>query len=50
MREFIAKGTFEGSLDIQRQFIADYREDIRKYKRGGILRWSRTSLPERQRR
>ena len=35
VREFIAKGTFEGSLDIQRQFIADYREDIRKYKRGG---------------
>ena len=28
MREFIAKGTFEGSLDIQRQLIADYREDI----------------------
>ena len=33
MQEFIAKGTFEGSLDIQRQLIAGYREDIRKYKR-----------------
>ena len=34
VREFIAKGTFEGSLDIQRQLIADYREDIRKYAEG----------------
>ena len=23
--------TFEGTLDIQRQLIADYKEDIRKY-------------------
>ena len=34
VREYIAKGTFEGSLDIQRQLIADYREDIRKYADG----------------
>ena len=34
VREFISKGTFEGSLDIQRQLIADYREDIRKYAEG----------------
>ena len=34
VREFIAKGTFEGSLDIQRQLVADYREDIRKYAEG----------------
>ena len=34
VREFITKGTFEGSLDIQRQLIADYREDIRKYAEG----------------
>ncbi len=34
VREFIAKATFEGSLDIQRQLIADYREDIRKYAEG----------------
>lgn len=31
VREFILKGTFEGSLEIQRQLIADYKEDIRKY-------------------
>ena len=34
VREFIDKGTFEGSLDIQRQLIADYKEDIRKYAQG----------------
>lgn len=32
--EFIRKGTFEGSLQTQRQIIADYREDIRKYAEG----------------
>jgi len=34
VREYIVKGTFEGSLDIQRQLIADYKEDIRKYAIG----------------
>ncbi|MBR4857880.1 MAG: ATP-binding protein [Clostridia bacterium] len=34
VREYIAKGTFEGSLDVQRQLIADYKEDIRKYAEG----------------
>ena len=34
VREFIEKGTFEGSLETQRQLIADYREDIRKYADG----------------
>jgi hypothetical protein len=34
VREFILKGTFEGSLEIQRQLIADYKEDIRKYAEG----------------
>ncbi len=34
VREFIAKGRFEGSLEIQRQLIADYKEDIRKYAEG----------------
>ena len=34
VREYIAKGTFEGTLDIQRQLLADYREDIRKYAEG----------------
>ncbi len=34
VREFIDKGTFEGSLEIQRQLIADYKEDIRKYAEG----------------
>ena len=34
VREFIKKGTFEGSLEVQRQLIADYKEDIRKYAEG----------------
>ncbi len=34
VREYIEKNTFEDSLDIQRQLIADYKEDIRKYAEG----------------
>ena len=34
VREYVEKGTFEGSLVLQRQLIADYREDIRKYAEG----------------
>ncbi len=34
VREYIEKGTFEGSLMVQRQLIADYKEDIRKYAEG----------------
>jgi len=34
VREYVTKGTFEGTLDIQRQLIADYKEDIRKYAEG----------------
>ena len=34
VREYIEKGTFEGSLESLRQLIADYREDIRKYAEG----------------
>ncbi len=34
VREYITRGTFEGSLEIQRQLIADYKEDIRKYAEG----------------
>ena len=34
VREYIEKGTFEGTLDIQRQLLNDYREDIRKYVDG----------------
>lgn len=34
VREYIAKGTFELSLEMQRQLIADYKEDIRKYAEG----------------
>lgn len=34
VREFIEKGTFEGSLEVQQQLIADYKEDIRKYAEG----------------
>lgn len=34
IRNYIEKGTFEGSLGIQKQLIADYKEDIRKYAEG----------------
>ncbi len=34
VREYIEKGTFEGTLDIQRQLLEDYREDVRKYADG----------------
>ena len=34
VKEYIQKGTFEGSLEIQGQLIADYKEDIRKYADG----------------
>ena len=34
VREYIEKGTFENSLGTQRQLIADYKEDIRKYADG----------------
>lgn len=33
-RAFVEKGTFEGSLAIQRQLLLDYEEDIRKYAEG----------------
>ena len=32
--QYIGNGTFEGSLDTQRQLLADYKEDIRKYAEG----------------
>lgn len=34
VKDYIRKGTFEGSLDTQHQLIADYKEDIRKYAQG----------------
>lgn len=34
LREYILKGTFEGSLSTQRQLLADYEEDVRKYASG----------------
>ena len=34
VREYIERGTFENSLQTQRQLIADYKEDIRKYAEG----------------
>ena len=34
VREFIKNDTFEGTLELQRQLIADYKEDIRKYAEG----------------
>lgn len=32
--QYIESGTFEGSLDTQRQLLEDYKEDIRKYAEG----------------
>lgn len=34
LREYFQKGTFAGTLDIQKQLLNDYREDIRKYAYG----------------
>jgi len=34
IREYIVKGTFEGSLENQKQLLADYKEDVRKYADG----------------
>ena len=34
VKEYITNGTFEGTLEMQRQLIADYKEDIRKYAVG----------------
>lgn len=34
VKDYIQKGTFEGSLQTQRQLILDYKEDIRKYAQG----------------
>lgn len=45
VREYIQKGTFEGTLDIQRQLLEDYREDIRKYT-GGMDQTRILNFPE----
>ncbi len=34
VREYIMHGTFEGTLEMQRQLLNDYKEDIRKYADG----------------
>lgn len=34
VRSFVEKGTFEGTLALQRDLIADYKEDIKKYVEG----------------
>lgn len=34
VRSYIQKGTFEASLDMQKQILLDYEEDIRKYADG----------------
>ena len=34
VQKFIVKGAFEGSLEVQRQLVADYKEDLRKYAEG----------------
>ena len=34
VREYIERGTFEGTLELQRQLVNDYKEDIKKYAEG----------------
>ena len=34
VRNHVERGSFEGSLEAQRQLVADYREDIQKYAEG----------------
>lgn len=34
VRRYIERGTFKGSLEMQRQLIGDYKEDVRKYAQG----------------
>lgn len=34
VRSYIEKGTFEGTLALQRALVADYKEDIKKYVEG----------------
>ncbi len=34
VRMFLENGTFEGTLDMQHQLLADYKEDVRKYAEG----------------
>lgn len=34
IKSYIEKGTFEGSVETQKQLISDYKEDIRKYAEG----------------
>lgn len=34
VREYIERDSFEGSLEIQRQLLIDYEEDVRKYAEG----------------
>ena len=34
VKGYIKRKTFEGSLDVQRQLLEDYKEDIRKYAEG----------------
>lgn len=34
VRGYVERGTFEKSLELQRQLLADYREDARKYAQG----------------
>lgn len=34
VREYVESGSFQGTLEIQRQLLEDYKEDIRKYAAG----------------
>lgn len=34
VRSYIQKGTFEGTLDLQKELLNDYKEDIKKYVSG----------------
>ena len=34
VRKYVESGTFEETLDIQKQLLLDYEEDVRKYADG----------------
>ena len=44
VKEYTERNTFEGSLDMQKQLVADYKEDIRKYA-DGIDQTRITNMP-----
>ncbi len=44
VKQYIETGTFSESLDIQRQIMLDYEEDVRKYAQGLDQAWRKIFL------